>query len=259
MPSAEDGEQWAAIDAATEAARARGVAATFIWALPQVARDGFTHFTTHEDTKGNDMQAFDEVDFPIAIGRQAEVTTEFSVDVVETGSGHEQRVLHWADARMRYDAGAGLRSDDDVRALVAFFRARRGPVRGFRFRDPFDQTGEGEAIGTGDGVETRFALIKRYGEGSEAQTRRITRVVAASVRLFVDGIEQDAGWAVEAGGWVAFDEAPVEGAAISASFTFDVPVRFAEQRLGVSRATFLAGEIASVPLVEVRDPSTGSG
>ena len=39
-----------------------------------------------------------------------------------------------------------------------------------------------------------------------------------------------------------------------AGFRFDVPVRFAEDRLEVSRATFLAGELASVPLVEVRAP-----
>jgi len=250
--SGEDSDQWAKIDAAADVARGRGVAATFVWALPQVARDGFTHFAVGEE-EGGDMQAFDDVDFPIAIGRAAEVVTEFSADVIETGSGHEQRVLHWVDARMRYDVGAGLRSEADVVALIGFFRARRGPVRGFRFRDPFDYAGDDEAIGTGDGVATRFALVKSYGEGSEAQARRITRPVAGSVRVFVDGVEPAGGWTLEDGGWVAFDAAPAIGAALSASFDFDVPVRFAEQRLGVSRATFLAGELASVPLVEVRE------
>ena len=37
-------------------------------------------------------------------------------------------------------------------------------------------------------------------------------------------------------------------------YLFDVPVRFAEDRLEASRATFLAGEVASVPLIEVRAP-----
>jgi hypothetical protein len=32
-----------------------------------------------------------------------------------------------------------------------------------------------------------------------------------------------------------------------------VPVRFAEDRLSVSRTTFLAGAAASVPLVEIRE------
>ena len=33
----------------------------------------------------------------------------------------------------------------------------------------------------------------------------------------------------------------------------DVPVRFAEDRLSLSRATFAAGEIPSVPLIEIRE------
>jgi len=248
--AAEDAQQWHAIEAAAVAARARGVAASYVWALPQVLRDGFTHFAT-----GEDMHGFDAVDFPIAIGREAEAVTEFSADIVETGSGHEQRVLHWADARMRYDAGPGVRSEADVAALIDFFRARRGPVRGFRFRDPFDHAGAGEDIGSGDGAETRFALVKHYrggGERDDAQARRIALPVAGTVRVYLDGVEQSEGWAVEPGGWIAFDEAPGAGVAIAADFTFDVPVRFAEERLAVSRATFLAGEIASVPLVEVR-------
>ena len=33
----------------------------------------------------------------------------------------------------------------------------------------------------------------------------------------------------------------------------DVPVRFSDDRMEVNRATFLAGEAPSVPLVEIRE------
>ncbi len=46
---------------------------------------------------------------------------------------------------------------------------------------------------------------------------------------------------------------PANGAVVTADFGFDVPVRFAQDRLSVTRATFLAGAAASVPLVEVRE------
>lgn len=49
------------------------------------------------------------------------------------------------------------------------------------------------------------------------------------------------------------DTAPAAGVTVRASFAFDVPVRFAEDRLSVSRATFLAGVAASVPLIEVHE------
>jgi uncharacterized protein (TIGR02217 family) len=253
----EDRGQWAAIAAAADAARRAGVARAFVWALPQVARDGFVAFDGEDE-----VQAFDAVDFPIPIGREAMALTEFSTQIVSSPSGHEQRASEWAEARMRYDAGPGIRSEADVRTLADFFRARRGAARGFRFRDPFDHGSAADGglpgaadqlLGTGDGSRRQFALVKRYGAGDAVQERRIRLPVAGSVRVSVGGAET-AAFTVTADGEVLLDAAPVVGAAVRAGFLFDVPVRFAEDRFEVSRATFLAGEMASVPLVEVRAP-----
>ena len=250
---AEDQGQWRAIDAAADAAQARGTAQVFVWALPQVLRDGYVRFSSGEGA----VQAFDEVDFPLALGRAASVAPGFSTAVVTTASGHEQRNSDWADARMWFDAGPGVRSEADMAALIGFFRARRGAARGFRFRDPFDCSSHGmigapgaldQAIGIGDGIATAFALVKDY----DGQMRRITRPVAGSVSVAADG-SIVSGWTLAAGGMVVFDDPPTAGAAVTAGFWFDVPVRFAEDRLEVSRATFLAGEAVSVPLVEIRE------
>jgi uncharacterized protein (TIGR02217 family) len=249
-----DTHLWSRIEAAAERSFERGTAETFVWALPQVARDGFVHFELGE----TDMEAFADVRFPIALGREASVAPAFSTAIVETAGGAEQRNSEWADARLGFDAGPGLRSEEDVGTLIAFFRARRGAAQGFRIEDPFDNSSNGmslepgaadQLLGTGDGVRTEFPLIKAYGE----QVRRITRPVAGSVRVSVDGIEMAGGWAVAAKGVVAFDEAPEEGAEVKAGFRFDVPVRFAADRLELNRATFLAGEIPSVPLIEIRE------
>ncbi len=107
--------------------------------------------------------------------------------------------------------------------------------------------------GSATGAERQFALVKRYGAGDAVQLRAIRLPVADSVRVSVDGVET-AAFAVTGEGEVLLDVAPAEGSAVRAGFRFDVPVRFAEDRLEVSRATFLAGEMASVPLVEVRAP-----
>lgn len=254
---AEDRAQWAAIADAADRARGAGVARAFVWALPQVARDGFVTF----DGEGA-VQAFDAVDFPLAIGREAMVATEFSTQILSSPSGHEQRASEWAEARMRYDAGPGIRSEADVRLLADFFRARRGAARAFRFRDPFDgssaaddglPTASDQMLGVGDGARRQFALVKRYGAGDAEQVRNIRLPVEGSVRVSVDGLET-AAFLLTDEGEVLLDVAPAVGAAVRAGFLFDVPVRFAEDRLEVSRATFLAGELASVPLVEVRAP-----
>ncbi|ONF94954.1 DUF2460 domain-containing protein [Sphingomonas jeddahensis] len=239
---AEDGAaHWPLIAATAEVARARGVRGVHVWALPQVLRDGFLYWDG-EDA----VEAFDDVLFPLELGAEAEVMPEFSTAVVTSAGGRESRNASWAGARTRYDVGPGVRSEADVAALLAFFRARMGPARGFRLRDPFDAEGADEVIGTGDGVTRRFPLVKHYG-GAE---RRITRPVAGSVRVTLDGVATQ-GFALEPAGTVVLDAAPATGVVVSASFDFDVPVRFAEDRLSVARATFLAGAAASVPLVEV--------
>jgi uncharacterized protein (TIGR02217 family) len=239
----EDRSQWRPIAAAAARGRRRGVAATFIWALPQVLRDGFVHFDGEEA-----MDAFDDVLFPLALGREAEVTPEVSTAIVTSAGAREHRNAEWAEARLHYDVGPGVRSEDDIAALIGFFRARMGPARGFRLRDPFDASAEGEVIGVGDGAQAVFQLVKRYGESA----RRITRPVPGSVRVAVDGVQTN-GFALGVGGVVTLDAAPDAGAVVTASFDFDVPVRFAEDRLSVSRATYLAGALASVPLVEIRE------
>ena len=255
----EQAGQWRAIAAAAQAAMRRGTAATYVWALPQICRDGFTAFSLDGE---DDMQAFDDVLFPLAIGREASVHPAFSTQIVESPSGHERRSSDWADARLSFDAGPGVRSDADMGALIAFFRARRGAARGFRFTDPYDDrsgapgTAPGpldQWLGTGDGVAATFQLTRRYGEGEEVQARIITRPVAASIRVAADGIELTDGWRHDGLGVIAFDVAPEAGTVLTAGFRFDVPVRFAEDRLDISRATFAAGEAPSVPLVEIRE------
>lgn len=245
----EDRGQWRAIATAADAARGRGVADTFVWALPQVLRDGFTYF----EEEGA-MEAFDDVRFPLALGAEAEVMPETSTAIAVAAGGHEARNVDWAEPRTRYDVGPGVRSQADVALLLDFFRARLGPARAFRLQDPFDHAtavvpGYGDVLlGIGDGVTTRFALVKRYGQ----MVRRITRPVAGSVRVGVGGVETQ-GFAVGDGGVVLLDSAPDKGVAVTAGFTFDVPVRFAEDRLQVARATHGAGIAASVPLIEVRE------
>ena len=235
--------EWPSIMAAAEAARVRGVARVFLWALPQVLRDGLIYWQGE-----GPVQAFDDIQFPLALGRQAEVTPAFSTAILTSAGGAEQRNAGWAEARTSYDVGPGVRSEADVATLLAFFRARLGPARGFRLRDPFDSIGTSEPLGAGDGTTRRFALVRRYGDA----VRRITRPVAGSVSIRV-GDGPTGGFSVEEGGWIVLDAAPAAGVPVTASFAFDVPVRFAEDQLSVSRHSFMAGEAASVPLVEVRE------
>ena len=249
---------WPRIDRGLDEAAARGVQRRFVWALPQVNRDGYTRLRPAE----GDMQAFDDLTYPLALGQDAGVSAEFATSVSLTASGHERRASHWSDARLHYDVGPGIRSEEELGVLLAFFRARRGAARGFRLRDPFDHSSNAmikvptafdQVIGIGDGKAARFRLCKAYGV-LEPQLRPITRPRAGTVLVSVGGVAVG-GWRLAEGGWIVFDQAPATGAEIRAGFEFDVPVRFATDRLDMTGAAFAAGEAPSVPLVEVREAS----
>ncbi len=252
--------QWSEIEFAAGAARERGIAQVFVWALPQVARDGFTHFSIGDESEG-EVISFEDVVFPIEIGRNAEVSAEFSTNIVTLMTGHERRNSDWADARLSYDVAPGVRSENDLALLLDFFRARRGPAIGFRFTDPFDNssndmtdapTATDQLLGVGNSVQTSFALVKHYGSGANLQTRPITRVRPETVLVAVDGAPVS-NWQITSTGKIEFEAAPANGAQVTAGFRFDVPVRFAGDRIDFNRATFGAGEMPSVILVEVKE------
>jgi uncharacterized protein (TIGR02217 family) len=69
----------------------------------------------------------------------------------------------------------------------------------------------------------------------------------------VNSVPLTSGWHLADLGHVDFDVAPAAGALITAGFAFDVPVRFAADRIDVSLAGWRAGELPSVPLVEIRE------
>lgn len=208
--------------------------------------------------------AFHDIRFPASLSFGSVGGPERRTEIVTLASGFEERNTPWSHARRRYDAGLGLRSLDDLSALVAFFEARRGQMHGFRWKDwsdfksslpSRDVSAEDQVIGYGDGVRRVFALLKRYEAGPEPYDRPITKPVAGTVVMALAGEQRQEGvdWIVNTvTGEVAFEVPPDLGVAVSAGFEFDVPVRFDTDRIAVSVASFQAGEVPDVPVVEVR-------
>ena len=207
--------------------------------------------------------SFDDVRFPTAISRGSSGGPERRTEIVVTGSGAEERNSRWADSRRRYDAGFGVRSLDDIHQVIAFFEERRGRLMGFRWKDHLDwkscapgaqPSALDQAIGTGTGTRASFQLVKRYGTGQRAYVRTITKPVAGSVRVAVAGVEVTGVSLDPLTGIVTFpaNRIPAAGAAVTAGFAFDVPVRFDTDELRINLTQFTAGDIPQIPLVEIR-------
>ncbi|MCP5074610.1 MAG: DUF2460 domain-containing protein [Rhodobacteraceae bacterium] len=207
---------------------------------------------------------FHEERFPASLSFGAVGGPERRTEIVTLNSGHEERNTPWEHSRRRYDAGLAMRSLDDLGQVIAFFEARRGPLFGFRWKDwsdfksclPSIDPGFGDQeVGVGDGTNLVFQLRKTYQSGAESYERQISKPVSSSLRVGVDGSEVSEG--LDFGcdyntGAVTFVVAPAAGELVTAGFAFDVPVRFDSDRLEMSVASFAAGDIPSVPVVEVR-------
>jgi uncharacterized protein (TIGR02217 family) len=212
-----------------------------------------------------ELANFHDVVFPLAVSFGATGGPERRNEIVSLTSGREKRNARFAHSRRHYDAGTGLRSLDDLREVIAFFEARRGSLHAFRFRDPFDMksctpgaapSALDQPIGTGDGTASRFGLVKVYGMGVDAYRRPIMRPVAGTLRVAVGGTEMSPPQFAfdEAGGEIVFSPGaiPGDGEAVTAGYEFDVPVRFDTERIAISLKAFKAGQIPSIPLIEVQ-------
>lgn len=210
------------------------------------------------------MSSFHEVRFPLRLALGASGGPMRRTDIVNLSNGREQRNQRWRDSRRRYDAGSGVKSLADLYAVLEFFEARGGQLYGFRFRDPFDWkscapdqsvSAMDQVLGTGDGQTASFALVKAYGDGAGSWTRPITKPVAETVVVSVNGEPVPAsGFSVDAEtGTIRFAEGhvPAAGEPIRAGFEFDVPVRFDTDRIEVDLAHFSAGRIPTIPLTEI--------
>lgn len=208
----------------------------------------------------------DAVEFPLAVALRSTGGPERRTEIVALGSGREVRNAKWASSRRRWDAGSGVHSLDDLHDVVAFFEARRGRLHGFLFRDPLDDRSCApsaepdpldQALGIGDGATARFQLAKSYGGAVRPWSRTVTRPRAGSVRVAVDGLEKTPGVdftvSSEDGG-VTFSASaiPAAGASVTAGFRFLVPARFDTDEIRIDLTAFLAGEIPTIPIVELR-------
>lgn len=207
---------------------------------------------------------FHDARFPAPLSVGSSGGPERRTEIVTLNNGHEERNSPWSQSRRRYDAGLGIQSLDDLHAVVAFFEARQGQLYGFRWKDwtyfkscipSGTPAPEDQALGVADGTSTAFQLIKTYRSGTQSYVRRITKPVSGSVSVASGGGVKQAGldYSVDhAVGVVRFEAPPAAGLEVTAGYMFDVPVRFDADRISASMAGFAAGQIPSIPVVEVR-------
>ena len=196
---------------------------------------------------------FDNIRLPDEIEMGSTGGPQFYTSVLTLGSGAEARNQNWQDAKCAYDISYGV-NQDTFYTVIKFFRARRGRLRAFRFKDWTDFQAVGEVpAGAVDGVNKIFQLQKTYDDGLIAFTRKITRPVRYPVQtivVYLNGVPTTA-FTMEDTGILHLTTAPAVGVVVTCDFEFDVPVRFDSDVLALNMQNFNAHAVGSINLTEI--------
>jgi uncharacterized protein (TIGR02217 family) len=158
-------------------------------------------------------------------------------------------------------------------AVRDFFNARLGPAHGFRYKDPVDFTTDPAVsipadfisgstpafddviIGTGDGSQVAFQMIRKYTSGGVTRNRNITKPYAP-LKSGVDGVEktEDTDYTVDyTTGIITYATPPPDTDDVTAGCEFHVPCRFdtsLDEGLLLTLTSFGGGSMPSIPIIE---------
>jgi uncharacterized protein (TIGR02217 family) len=194
-------------------------------------------------------QSFLNISFPPFVARGATGGPSFSTNVVTLASGAEERNILWANARGRWNISTGIRTRAQMLDVIAFFHVVKGRAYSFRFKDWNDYAATDQLMA--EVTPTVWQLVKRYAIGGFEHVRVITKPVAGTVAVKIGGVPATPSGIDYLTGRVTFAEAP--GAAPTASFEFDVPVRFDTDDLPVQANAFDQQVVSQIVLIEVRE------
>lgn len=191
---------------------------------------------------------FDNVRLPEDIERGSSGGPSFSTTVIPLASGKEQRNQEWELVRSSYNIGYGIKKRDDMETVLAFFHARRGRLRAFRFRDWLDFKVSAGPVGTIEDEPLRRQLIRYYDDSINPYLRIVTQPVAETLKVYVNSV-LTTDYTLEADGVLLFPSDP--GVNVAATFEFDIPVRFDTDDLNVMLNTYQEGTIPTIQVIEI--------
>lgn len=183
------------------------------------------------------LRQFHDVSFPARFLDKAQGGPTFPLTVLYGDSGGEFRRVSASSGLNHYSITPSPISPSEQQELIAFFRAREGGRFGFRFHDRQDHDAQESLLATADGTQHVFPVYKTYHSGDNIVSRRIYLPLSANFRLYTDNIEQPtSSYMLDIlQGTITYLTPPAEGTRITASFTFDIPVRFETETLSFHR------------------------
>lgn len=186
------------------------------------------------------------IDALAGLGIKVQKSPSFSTLIQRAVSGHEYRygqmVYPIWDMVLSYNFLRDVAAYDELRTLVAFFLNRRAALDSFLLSDPDDNTATTQTIGTGNGTNRDFQLVRSFGGFLEPvyYPNSITNVQ-------VNGV--GAGYVLQSNGVVRMNTAPANGATVRWNGTYYFRCRFLEDKMSLEKFLHQVWMLGKLPMV----------
>jgi len=200
--------------------------------------------------------------FPDIIAYGSSGGPEYRTRIAENEDGKETRNNRRQTPKHKYNVGVGANTSEKLALLRDYFHAMLGRRNGFRFKDFNDYSTASHMglavtatdhilVGTVDGVNDEFQLVKRYTVGSLELVRTIKKPVAGTILISIDDVTESPSNYTEdtTTGIITFNTPPSIGEVVKGGCQFDVPVRFTSDSLQVDMISYNV-ERATMGVVE---------
>lgn len=168
------------------------------------------------------------------------------VTVQESVSGKRTSINNWSYPRYQWELTASVLptssaltnapASADFQTLFGFFNSRGGRFDTFLYTDADDNSVTAQALGVGDGVTLTYQLVSAF--GGFVQPILAPNVVS---NVYLNAVSQSSSlwsvtaWGSTAPGILAFVTAPTSTQAVTATFSYYFPCRFADQTMSYSK------------------------
>lgn len=182
------------------------------------------------------VQTYDVFPSLVGLGFDVNKTPQWNTNVNMSASGKKTAIEFWSSPVMRYELLYDYLPSDltahDLQDLMGFFNSLNGRATPFLFDDADDNTVTGQLLGTGDGADTTFQLLRAYGGFSEpVLAPNVIGAVYLGTAAQASSLWAVSAYGTSAPGVLTFTGAPSSGAVVSADFTYYWPVRFLDDTL----------------------------
>lgn len=177
----------------------------------------------------------------------SEKAQSWEVTVKKSGTGKRKTMTSQAYPNWTIKCSYTALSQEEVERAAGFFAQVKGELLPFLWKDPEDYQEPNVRIGTGNGANKEFQLLRNY---ADEYVEPIYDVVPGTLMAFVDGVT--ANYTLGTDGLITMAAPPALGAVVTATFEYYWRVAFDVDNVTFTNFWYNYYELKTITLVNVR-------